>query len=251
MKDHIQFDNTPAQFNMIAIEGNIKGELFNMGGESWLENAKPIHPVRLSDFWLCEFHVTQAVWESVVGSNPAYFKGANRPVEQVSYVDIVEKFLPKLNKNTEGVRPEGTQYHLPTEAQWEYAARGGQYWEKYNFAFSGSDKLNEVGWNRGNSYNETKPVCLKKTNVLGLNDMSGNVWVWCKDWYSSDFYKVCQQQGVVENPCNCSESTLRVLRGGSCFDDEQFCHTTFRNHDIPTISSYAIGFRLALIFPSV
>jgi formylglycine-generating enzyme len=248
MKNHIQFENTPAQFKMIAIEGNIKGEPFDMGGESWLEDAKPIHPVKLSDFWLCEFQVKQAVWEKVTGSNPARFKGASRPVEYVSYEDIVKEFLPKLNENTEGVRPEGTGYRLPTEAQWEYAARGGKYWQKYNFDFSGSNKLNEVSWFRDNSHDETKQVGLKSSNVLGLYDMSGNVWEWCEDWYSSDFYKVCQQQGVVKNPSNRIEGTDRVRRGGSSFSYERSCYTAYRYYDTPYIRSAHFGFRLALVF---
>ena len=161
MENHTQFKETPAQFTMVAIEGNVDSEPFEMGGDN-----DTLHPVRLSDYWLCEYPVTQAVWETVMGANPSYFKGATRPVERVSWNDIAAKtnvnnFLSKLNTMTEGVRPEGMVYRLPTEAQWEYAARGGKYWKEYPFDYSGSNKLNEVSWYRENSHDETKPVGLK------------------------------------------------------------------------------------------
>ncbi|MBL7816241.1 MAG: formylglycine-generating enzyme family protein [Saprospiraceae bacterium] len=251
MENHIQFKNTPHQFSMIAIEGNMDGEPFEMGGESGYDDSKPIHKVKLSDYWLGEYPVTQALWEVVMGSNPSNFKGANRPVERVAWNDIVHDFLPKLNKMTEGVRPTGTEYRLPTEAQWEYGAIGGKYWAKHTFEYSGSDKLDEVGWYSENSHGETKPVGLKTPNLLGLYDMSGNVWEWCEDWFDSDYYKNCQQRGIVENPYNRTEGSGRVQRGGSWFSHAEDCRPADRFYDTPTFRFFNIGFRLALFFSSV
>ena len=184
MKDHRQtFKNNPLTFKMIAIQGGT----FDMGSDDneASDYEKPVHKVTLSDYWLGEYPVTQAVWAYVMQgtdmADTAHFKGANRPVEQVSWDDIVEHFLPKLNALTKGVRPAGTEYRLPTEAQWEYAAKGGKYWKTYPVKYSGGDKLNEVGWYRENSHDETKPVGLKTPNLLGLYDMSGNVYEWCED----------------------------------------------------------------------
>ena len=256
MKNHPQFQNTPAQFTMIAIEGNIDSEPFDMGGESWDSDSLPIHLIRLSDYWLCEYPVTQAVWETVMGTNPSDFKGATRPVENVSWNDIadndnINNFLSKLNTMTEGVRPAGMVYRLPTESQWEYAARGGKYWKQYPFDYSGSDKLNEVGWYIANSHSETKPVGLKTPNLLGLYDMSGNVWEWCEDWFDDDFYEKCKKQGIVENPCNREQGSDRVRRGGGYFNDEQNCRPAIRSYNTPSYCDSNIGFRLALFSPSV
>jgi formylglycine-generating enzyme len=164
MKNHIQtFDDSPLTFKMIAIEGGI----FDMGSEDD-DNEKPIHKVQLSDYWLGEFLVTQELWSYVMGSNPSQYKYKNRPVDRVSWEGIVNNFLPKLNKDTERVRPIGTEYRLPTEAQWEYAAKGGKYDSKYPFIYSGSNKLNDVCWYRANNYKETMSVGLKHSNLLGL-----------------------------------------------------------------------------------
>lgn len=253
MKNHIEFENTLAQFTMIAIEGNMdkNSDPFNMGGDGYRT-----HPVRLSDYWLCEVPVTQAVWEYVMSSNPSRFQGSNRPIERVSWLDIAEEknpnsFLSKLNRGTEGERPEGTEYRLPTEAQWEYAARGGKYWSKYPFDFSGSEKLNEVGWYRENSHDETKPVGLKTPNLLGLYDMSGNVWEWCEDSYSSNYYEQCKQDHIVENPCNRIEGANRVRRGGGSFNYARNCRPTLRIKNTPSNRYGSLSFRLALVFSSV
>ena len=213
---------------------------------------KPVHKVTLSDYWLGEYPVTQAVWAYVMQgtdmADTAHFKGANRPVEQVSWDDIVEHFLPKLNALTKGVRPAGTEYRLPTEAQWEYAAKGGKYWKTYPVKYSGGDKLNEVGWYRENSHDETKPVGLKTPNLLGLYDMSRNVWEWCEDqWHNN--YKGAPTDGSAW--VDKEQGSYRVPRGGSYFNFEQLCRPTFRNTFAPSNGDYFIGFRLALFTPSV
>jgi formylglycine-generating enzyme len=244
----MQFENTPAQFTMIAVEGNmgIQSDLFETRG----------YPVRLSDYWLCEVPVTQIVWEFVLGSNPSSFKGAKHPVVNISWLDIADEkknncFLSKLNKYTVGVRPKGTEYRLPTEAQWEYAARGGKYLKKYSFDFSGSEKLNEVGWFDDTSRAETKPVGLKNSNLLGLYDMSGNVWEWCYDWNGS-YQVVIKQSDLITsaliNPTGMEDGSERVLRGGGFFSNSGYCLLKTRFERTPSYSFYDVGFRLALVF---
>ena len=243
----LSLPNSDLSFKMIHIEEGI----FDMGSNDYADE-KPIHKVKLSEFWLCEVPVTQALWTAVMGTNPSYFKGENRPVEQASWNDIMDKkqgFLTKINKNSERVRPRGSLYRLPTEAEWEYAARGGKYAEAFSFKYSGSDKLEEVAWYSKNSHGETKPVGLKTPNSLGLYDMSGNVWEWCEDTYDSDFYKKCEKKGVVENPCNREQGTDRVDRGGSWNYDAGSCRPTLRYDYSPSYRSNNLGFRLVLFFP--
>lgn len=239
MKDHIEFEKTEAPFKMIAVEGNIDSEPFDMGGDGY-----DIHKVRLNNFWMGEYPVTQEVWETIMGSNPSSFKGKTRPVENVSWEDA-QLFLKKLYGRT------GRKYRLPTEAEWEYAARGGKYWKAFPFEFAGGDKLNEVGWYDENSHGETEPVGLKMPNLLDLYDMSGNVWEWCEDWYSDDFYEECQQQGVVFDPCNRKEGQYRMIRGGGWSYYARYCRPAYRDSDTPTLRISNIGFRLVLVFPSV
>ena len=250
MENHIQFKDMPHQFTMIAIEGTHEGKPFDMG-----VNGYTNHDVRLSQYWIGEIPVTQSLWVHVMQDtgmpDPFYFKGDKRPVEQVSWKDIEKEFLPRLNKITEWLRPKGMEYRLPTEAQWEYAARGGKYWKEHPFRYSGSNKINEVAWYSENSHRETKPVGLKTPNLLGLYDMSGNVWEWCEDWYDSEFYRKCKKQGVVLNPCNRVEGSARVICGGSWFNDSGDCRTSYRDPYPPSNSYSDLGFRLVLFFPSV
>ena len=245
MENHTPFKNTPAEFTMIVIEGGT----FDMGSDDneAYDDEKPVHKVTLSDYWLGEYPVTQAVWAYVMQDtdmqDPSNFKGENRPVEKVSWDDIVEHFLPKLNALTEGVRPEGTEYRLPTEAQWEYAAKGGKYWKTYPFKYSGSDKMNEVGWYDVNSHNETKPVGLKTPNLLGLYDMSGNVWEWCEDqWHSS--YDDAPKNGFAWKDKEISSG--HIQRGGGFLRNIVYCRSSRRGHDPKTLRGKVIGFRLAL-----
>lgn len=218
---------------------HIKGGSFDMGdtfGDGY-DSEKPVHRVAVKDFYLCKYPVTQAQWKAVMGDNPSYFKGDDLPVENVSW-DDAQAFIKKLNEKT------GKRYRLPSEAEWEYAARGGE--KSKNFKYAGSDNLDEVAWHGGSSGSKTHPVGQKKPNELGLFDMSGNVWEWCEDWYDATFYKKCAAKATVENPKNDEKGSDRVLRGGSWFSvNPRICRVADRYDVYPGARYDDIGFRLA------
>jgi formylglycine-generating enzyme required for sulfatase activity len=184
----------------------VKGGTFTMGctaeqGSDCFDWEKPAHKVTLSDFYIGKYEVTQAQWIAVMGSNPSRFSDCeNCPVEWVSWEDV-QDFIQKLNTKT------GLNYRLPTEAEWEYAARGGA--QSWGYKYSGSNNVDEVAWFSDNSGKKTHPVGTKKANELGIYDMSGNVWEWCYDWYG--YYS----SEAKTNPKGASSASLRVLRGGS------------------------------------
>ena len=222
-------------FEMIFVEGGT----FLMGGadEEAYGDEKPVHKVQVYPFYLARYPVTQALWQAVMRNNPSNFKGADRPVERVSWDDC-QDFLQKLNAHT------GKNYRLPTEAEWEYAARGGAYSEGYLYA--GSDKLKDVGWYRENSGGETHPVGEKLPNELGLYDLSGNVWEWCEDdWH--DNYTGAPQDGSAWVDAG-SRGSSRGNRGGSWNDGALRCRVSGRCHHSPGLRVNALGFRLALPF---
>ena len=200
----------------------VKGDTFLMGGESWLNDAKPIHQVELDDFSICRYPVSQQLWYEVMESDPEelFFQNPWRPVEDVSWEDITTTFLPRLREKT-----GKSAYCLPTEAEWEYAGRGGMYRNKFqsenlanNYTYAGSDVLKEVAWNRENSYRETHPIALKRPNQLGLYGMSGNVFEWCQDRYDEDYYQQLKDQygnRPAPNPKGPEEGDSKVVRGGS------------------------------------
>jgi formylglycine-generating enzyme required for sulfatase activity len=172
-------------------------------GSNESDDEKPIHNVTISDFYMGKTEVTQAQWEAVMGDNPSYFKNCSScPVESVSWDDI-QIYLTKLNKLT------GKSYRLPTEAEWEYAARGGV--SSVGTLYAGANDANTVAWNNSNSSTKVHEVATKKANELGLYDMTGNVWEWCSDWYGS--YTASNQT----NPTGVRSGTYRVLRGGSWY----------------------------------
>ena len=229
-------------FKMVRVEGGT----FTMGGtkeqgRSFDRLNKPIHKVTVSSFYLCDTPVTQELWQSVMGSNPSHFKGnLKRPVERVSW-NGCRDFIYKLNGIT------GMAFRLPTEAEWEYAARGGVKSKGYKFA--GSDSCDDVAWYSVNSgedawygqkNRETKPVGLKKPNELGLFDMSGNVYEWCRDWI--DDYSRKQQN----NPRGPIEGMHKIFRGGCWRSESGNCRTSSRGYDFPNRTYTYIGFRLAL-----
>lgn len=204
-------------------------------GDLW-EACGPVHEVTVKDFYFSKYPVTQALWRAVMGDDPPElaFKGSgNRPVERVSW-DDAQAFIQKINEQT------GERYRLPTEAEWEYAARGGIY--KNGFKYAGSNKLKEVGWYSENSQRETKPVGLKFPNELGLYDMSGNVWEWCQDvWHEN--YEGAPGDGSTW--MEGGEQNRRVVRGGSWYDDSNVCRVAFRHWDSTVVRVSNLGFRLA------
>ena len=221
------------EFKMIKVEGGT----FSMGATSEQEYdalscEKPVHSVTLSDYYIGETEVTQELWEAVMGSNPSCFKGDNQlPVERVSWDDCQE-FIKELNRLT------GKKFRLPTEAEWEYAARGGKYSRGYKY--SGSNNSDEVAWYDSNSGSKTHPVKTKKDNELGLYDMSGNVWEWCNDWWG------CYQSNSQTNPTGPSEGESRVLRGGGWCYFDMGVRVSRRDYLTPGYRHIIIGLRLAL-----
>ncbi len=223
--------------NLIANMVYVEGGTFTMGATSEQndarENEKPAHQVALSSFSIGKYEVTQAEWQAVMGSNPSHFTGnSQRPVEQVSWNDCQE-FIRKLNAIT------GKRFRLPTEAEWEFAARGGKLSRVYKYA--GSNTIDNVAWCYGNS-GSTHPVGTKSPNELGLYDMSGNVWEWCQDWYNSYYYKFSSQI----NPTGPSSGSSRVARGGSWNHYAQYCRVSHRILNSVDYRGYNLGLRLVL-----
>ena len=202
---------------------------FIMGGDESSDQT-PTHSVTLSSYYICKYEVTQALWRAVMGSNPSKFKGDNLPVEQVSWNDC-QTFINRLNNYT------GRNFRLPTEAEWEFAARGGNYSRRYKY--SGSNYIGDVAWYCDNS-DRTHPVGTKQANELGLYDMSGNVWEWCSDWYGS--YSSYSQS----NPTGATSGYGRVERGGNWCGYARVCRSSFRYCDSPVFRDDYLGLRLVL-----
>ena len=214
----------------------VSGGTFTMGatseqGSDAYDREKPAHSVTLSGYYIGKYEVTQALWKAVMGSNPSYFKGDNLPVEFVSWNEVQE-FLRKLNAMT------GKRYRLPTEAEWEFAARGGN--SSRGYKYSGSNSLGNVAWYYDNSGSGTHAVGTKSPNELGIYDMSGNVCEWCQDWNGS--YSSSSQR----NPKGPNSGSYRVYRGGSWNGNARSCRVSFRYHFTPGLRNNGIGFRLVL-----
>jgi formylglycine-generating enzyme required for sulfatase activity len=192
----------------------VPGGCYEMGCGSWARESecnnatkaeRPVHTVCVSGFWMGKYEVTQGQWQRLMGDNPSYFKncGDNCPVEAISWNKAVE-FAKRLSEKT------GYTFRLPTESEWEYACRSGGRPERY----CGGDKLDAVAWYNDNSGDRTHPVGQKRSNGLGIYDMSGNVEEWCQDWYDKDYYG----RSPRDNPDGPSSGTYRILRGGSWSD---------------------------------
>lgn len=221
-------------FDMIEV----KGDTFLMGTNDILcyPDEHPIHKVYLSSYYIGETEVTQELWQAVMGDNPSINKGDKMPVDNVSWNDC-QRFIAKLNKLT------NTTFRLPTEAEWEYAAQGGNRSKEYTFA--GNEKIDRVAWYEENSGAFTHPVATKKPNKLGLYDMSGNVWEWCIDKYSKNYY----ENSPLNNPqlgASYDDGSYRVRRGGSAYDGINPCRVTFRSRWNPNSKNERMGFRLVL-----
>ena len=217
-------------FTMVKVEGGT----FQMGATpeqiGALDDEKPVHSVTLSDYYIGETEVTQELWTAVMETNPSIFTGkAQRPVEQVSWEDC-QTFISKLNALT------GENFRLPTEAQWEYAARGGN--QSQGYLYSGSNSLGDVAWYSENSGYETHAVKTKSPNELGLYDMSGNVWEWCQDWLGS------YSSAAVTNPQGPASGTSRMIRGGSWGNIATNCRAAYRYFTSPGSRIYFWGVAL-------
>jgi formylglycine-generating enzyme required for sulfatase activity len=212
----------------------VKGGSFTMGctdeqGDDCDNNEKPAHKVTLSDFYIGKYEVTQAQWKAVMGNNPSHFSGCDScPVENVSWNDVQE-FIKKLNAKT------GLNYRLPTEAEWEYAARGGA--KSRGYKYSGSNNVSEVAW-YWHSEEKTHPVGTKKANELGIYDMSGNVWEWCNDWYGA------YSSEAQSNPKGAPSGDSRVSRGGRVGGEAQYVRVPCRGGSGPDNRYDYFGFRL-------
>ncbi len=236
-------------FNMIKVDGGT----FTMGATSEMTNPfnweKPTHQVTLSSYYIGETEVTQALWTAVMGYNPSWFTGDNLPVEQVSWEDC-QTFIGKLNGLT------GKSFRLPTEAEWEFAARGGN--KSRHTQYSGSSIIDEVAlydknsgdkyltgdifWEKMDANNcRTHPVKTKKPNELGLYDMTGNVWEWCQDWYGN------YSSNAQTNPTGPDSGSRRMTRGGNWCNPARFCRSSFRYCFTPDDSFNSLGLRLVLV----
>ncbi len=220
--------------NMVAVKGGCyqMGDTFGDGFSA----AKPVHQVCVSSFKMGKYEVTQEQWLAVMGNNPSHFAecGLKCPVEQVSWNDI-QDFLSRLNAAT------GKRYRLPTEAEWEYAARSGGKSEKWA-GTSSESSLGNYAWYDANSGKKTHPVGQKQPNGLGLYDMSGNVWEWCSDWYDENYYSSSPKQ----NPPGPSSGKYRVLRGGSWYYSASNARAANRSLSAPDDRLYSNGFRVVL-----
>ena len=235
-------------FNMIKVEGGT----FTMGATSEHKSSrideKPTHQVTLSSYYIGETEVTQALWKAVMGNNPSKFKGDDLPVETVYWNDC-QTFIRKLNSLT------SRKFRLPTEAEWEFAARGGN--KSRRTQYSGSKKIDDVAWywkNSGDKYlsgdwnwdkiktnnSKTHPVKSKKANELGIYDMSGNVWEWCQDWYGS-YSRYAQR-----NPTGPSSGSSRVYRGGAWDEIASCVRSACREKISPDYRYHGLGLRLAI-----
>ena len=231
-------------FTMVYVKGGTftMGATGEQGDEDPYDDEKPAHRVTLSDYHIGQTEVTQELWQAVMGSNPSDFRGSKRPVECVSWDDC-QRFINKLNSLT------GERFRLPTEAEWEYAARGGQ--KSGGYKYSGSYILGNVAWyddNACDGVGEDSPdygthdVATKSPNELGIYDMSGNVWEWCQDWYDGEYYSRSPQM----NPQGPSSGSHRVFRGGSWSLPARGCRVAFRGSNTPDIRFIYLGLRLAL-----
>jgi formylglycine-generating enzyme required for sulfatase activity len=212
----------------------VRGGTFKMGctGEQrdCSGDEKPVRNVTLGDFYIGKYPVTQKLWFQVMGNNPSKFQGVNFPVENVSY-DMAQEFIEKLNAKT------GKRYRLPTEAEWEYTARGGN--KSKGYIYSGGNYIDDVAWHSGNSQGKTHAVGGKEPNELGVHDMSGNVWEWANDWkgkYSSS---------DETNPKGPNKGDYRVLRGGCWNSGAKHCRVSNRHDESMEWYYSNMGFRLA------
>lgn len=242
------FKANGVSFKMVMVKGGTftMGATKEQGKDVWRDET-PAHQVTLSSYYIGQTEVTQELWQAVMGDNPAEFKNAKRPVESVKKKNI-DEFIKKLNQLT------GRKFRLPTEAEWEFAARGGTLSKGYKYA--GSDDLSAVAWYGGNSSGQTtRTVASKRANELGIFDMSGNVYELCQDWYQA--YKANPQNNPLINPpldedgdidedADIMDNVFYVGRGGSVTNNPEQCRVAYRRPISDSESYEYVGFRLAL-----
>lgn len=218
--------------NMVAVEGGtfIMGGTHEQGEEAF-SDEKPPHSVTLSAFYIGRYPVTQEQWKAVMGSNPSYFQGERHPVEQVNWTDC-QDFVKKLSKIT------GKKFRLPTEAEWEFAARGGV--KSNGYKYSGGNQLSLLAWYNENSGSTSHEVGQKTPNELGLYDMSGNIWEWVQDW-KGDFTDEEQT-----NPTGPETGDEKVCRGGGWNREHDRCRVSYRGDDEPDLRYRSLGLRVVL-----
>jgi formylglycine-generating enzyme required for sulfatase activity len=209
----------------------IPGGCFQMGADDNLAE-KPIHKVCIRGFWLGRHEVTQTEYEQIVGSNPSYFKGGDRPVEQVNW-DEANAYALQLGHKS------GKLMRLPSEAEWEYACRAGGQHETY----CGLGQVSDLGWFGSNSNTQTHAVGQKLANAWGIYDMSGNVWEWVQDCWHADYTGAPTDGSAWVGNGTCGQ---RVFRGGGWFDSLPFLHAAYRNKNEPSSRFFYLGFRLVL-----
>ncbi|KMP11453.1 hypothetical protein UR09_03280 [Candidatus Nitromaritima sp. SCGC AAA799-A02] len=212
------------------IEGMVflQADCFDMGSEEFVVE-EPIHKVCLTDFYIGVYEVTQKQFEEVMGYNPSFFKGKLNPVENVTWPEA-ENYCRKKG------------WRLPTEAEWEYAARSGSE-KPYHW---GWDMDPAYGWYKDNSGNAPHSAGQKKPNVFGLHDTSGNVWEWVSDWYREDYYELSAKSEPDQNPLGPTSGQFLIIRGGSFEDDPFFLRSASRYWYEPLVKSRSIGFRCAV-----
>jgi serine/threonine protein kinase len=226
----------------------VEGGSFIVGSKDGAKNERPLHEAVVDSFYLSKYPITQSQWKAIMNSNPSRFKtnGADCPVENVSWYDC-EKFIEKLNNQGQYA------YRLPSESEWEYAARGGL--KSKGYVYSGSNAINDVAWYADNSHREREPGILgffslktgtqivgkKQSNELGIFDMTGNVWEWCSDWYGGYSTLACT------NPRGASSGQYRVIRGGSWNSLPRHCRVSVRFRNVPGARNSGLGFRLVLV----
>lgn len=268
-QDNKEYTVNGVTFKMVYVEGGSftmgctkdQGLPEVRGGDCEADEQQ--HSVSVGSFWMGETEVTQALWQAVMGSTVREQRqkttaewplrvegeGPEYPIYYVSW-DECMRFCEKLNSLLAGELPAGYRFALPTEAQWEYAARGGKNASPYKY--SGSNNIDNVAWYVSNSDNGdvtsslnygSRSVKGQKPNALGLYDMSGNVWEWCADWYSADYYSVSPS----ENPKGPASGSERVLRGGSWGTHARHCRLSNRHHKAPDTRDGQFGFRLSLV----
>ena len=233
----LTFNANGVVFDMMPVDGGtfMMGATREQIDDAW-DGEIPKHRVTLSSYYIGELVVTQALWQAVMGSNPSQKRGDNLPVEKVSWNDC-QSFITKLNEICSS-QLFGKSFALPTESQWEFAARGGK--KSCGYKYSGSDNIDDVAWYHDNSNGILHAVGTKSPNELGLYDMSGNIEEWCSDWY--DDYDSYRQS----NPTGPSEGTFRVHRGGNLKSDAMYCRVSYRNSFVPDYKSSYLGFRIVL-----